>query len=151
MCSDGSITTVFKCAHGARAVQAEVEAQRKRIQDIVTAMPVECVDDDCRFVASTWLADWANAAPPEAPLDDLETRRKKTPIDNSDLQCPHGALDPGAWSQAKRVSLQSWQALRERCGGGPEFGPMDLCVECCQQQLRAIVERCALALVYLYL
>lgn len=115
-------------------LQADIEAQRTRIQDIVAAMPVAHATDDFCLVDSTWLADWANAAPGDA----------LTPIDNSELQCPHGALDPGAWSKAKRISTQSWAALHEMCSGGPAFGPAQLCAACCHQQLKAIVDRCVI-------
>jgi hypothetical protein len=113
-------------------LRAEVEARREHIRAVIALMPVP-PGHDCRFVDSDWLQSWANATPGSGP----------PPINNGELACPHGHLDPGAWSIAKRVSVPAWQELHARWGGAPEFGLADLCMECMWKVLNELVARCA--------
>ncbi len=38
----------------------------------------------------------------------------------------------------KRISVLSWEYLRERCRGGPESGPSDVCTVCLMDMLDAV-------------
>ena len=107
--------------------------RRELVRSIAAHLPVAGAGEECRLVASDWLTTWANAPPTEAV----------PAIDNSELVCQHGRLDPAAWSSAKRVSLVGWTELHARHGGGPEVGPNDLCEECTRQALVEIVAKCA--------
>jgi hypothetical protein len=114
-------------------VQNEVEERRALIRSIVAALPVQGDDEDCRFIASEWLLQWANT-PPSSHVP---------AIDNQDLLCAHGLLEPTAWSSAKRISVAAWAELQGWYRGSPELGIGDLCEECTVQCLQEIVAKCA--------
>jgi hypothetical protein len=116
-------------------VQNEVEERRAQIRGIVAALPVQDDSVDCRFICSEWLSQWANTPPSSAV----------PAIDNQELLCPHGLLEPTAWSAAKRITVAAWLQLQEQYHGGPELGIGDLCEECTRQSLQEIVAKCALA------
>ncbi len=67
---------------------AAVTARREAVRRILAAAPVESGVGADRWVASGWLASWAEAAEPPPP------------IDNAPLLCEHGKLDPGKVQRA---------------------------------------------------
>ena len=38
----------------------------------------------------------------------------------------------------KRISYIAWEELKQRCGGGPELGPSDICKICLLDMLDAV-------------
>lgn len=117
------------------AMRGAVEERRAHIRSIVAVMPPSAdKPDDSYFIDSEWLARWANT-PPEEELP---------PIDNSDLVCPHGKLEPTAWSMAKRISGEAWAALHAQWRGGPVLPLQSLCKQCTREQLEQIVAACVL-------
>ena len=38
----------------------------------------------------------------------------------------------------KRVSVEAWHELQQRCGGGPELGPTDVCSVCLMDMLDSV-------------
>lgn len=117
------------------AMRGAVEERRAHIRSVIAVMPPSAEKpEDSYFVDSEWLARWANT-PPEEELP---------PIDNSDLVCPHGKLEPTAWSMAKRISGEAWAALHAQWQGGPVLPLESLCKQCTQEQLEQIVAACVL-------
>lgn len=115
------------------AMRDAVQERRAHIRSVISVMaPTADKPEDSYFVDSEWLARWANT-PPEEELP---------PIDNSDLMCPHGKLEPTAWSMAKRISGEAWAALHEQWRGGPVLPLDSLCKQCTQEQLQQIVAAC---------
>ena len=58
--------------------------------------------------------------------------------------CPRSPTNKGAVSEQlcltemKRISMVAWEHLVARCGGGPEFGPSDVCTVCLVDMLDAV-------------
>lgn len=52
------------------------------------------------------------------------------PIDNDELVCPHGGLDPRKVKSFKRINSQVWLELHAQFGGGPALTDSDLCLQC---------------------
>ena len=116
------------------AMKGAVEERRSHIRSTIALMPPAPErPEDSFFVDSEWLARWANT-PPEEELP---------AIDNGDLLCPHGRLEPTTWSAAKRIAGAAWRSLHARWCGGPSLPLESLCMQCTQEQLEQIVAACA--------
>jgi hypothetical protein len=115
-------------------LKAAVEDRREHIKQVVSVIKPDLSDpDDAYFIDTEWLTKWANAPPSE----ELPT------LDNKNLMCEHGNLDPLAWDSAKRISGAAWRKLKEQWDGGPELTHNDLCLECTRTQLEEIVQKYA--------
>ncbi|KAL3150109.1 hypothetical protein ABBQ38_013448 [Trebouxia sp. C0009 RCD-2024] len=107
-------------------VREAVKEQQNTVRNILQLAPVPQDEPDCRFVSADWLAKWADSDP------------ELTSIDNSSLQCPHGKLLPNKPAEMKRISYIAWEELQQRCGGGPDLGPTDVCAVCLLDMLDAM-------------
>ena len=45
---------------------------------------------------------------------------------------------PARADTIKRITVEAWTELEERCGGGPQLAPEDLCPACLLQRLEAM-------------
>ena len=45
---------------------------------------------------------------------------------------------PASDAEMKRISYIAWEELQQRCGGGPELGPSDVCTVCLVDMLDAV-------------
>lgn len=45
---------------------------------------------------------------------------------------------PTSVAELKRISYIAWEELQQRCGGGPEQGPFDVCTVCLVDMLDAV-------------
>jgi hypothetical protein len=119
------------------SLKAAVEDRREHIKQVVSVIKPNLNDpDDVYLIVAEWLSKWANTPPSE----------EMPALDNKDLLCDHGHLDPLAWDSAKCISGAAWRMLKEQWDGGPELTQKDLCLECTRTQLEEIVQRCSLPL-----
>ncbi|XP_022090230.1 ubiquitin carboxyl-terminal hydrolase 48-like isoform X3 [Acanthaster planci] len=78
------------------------------------------------WLKSDWLKQWLNV--------DSNTACK--PIDNSDLICRHGNLDPDKIQQVKRISQEAAGILHSKYDGGPRLSGTSLCLKCVRERCR---------------
>lgn len=45
---------------------------------------------------------------------------------------------PSCGAEMKRISYIAWEELQQRCGGGPDLGPTDICTVCLLGMLDAV-------------
>ncbi|XP_038078430.1 ubiquitin carboxyl-terminal hydrolase 48-like [Patiria miniata] len=75
------------------------------------------------WLRSDWLKQWLN-------VDSSACK----PIDNSDLLCCHGNLDPDKIQQVKRVSQEAAGILISKYDGGPRLTSSSLCLKCARER-----------------
>ncbi|XP_071805527.1 ubiquitin carboxyl-terminal hydrolase 48-like [Asterias amurensis] len=76
------------------------------------------------WLRSDWLKHWLNT----------NNSTPCKPIDNSDLRCCHGNLDPDKIQDVKRVTQEAAAVLLSKYGGGPSLTANNLCLKCVREQ-----------------
>ncbi|EGC36650.1 hypothetical protein DICPUDRAFT_31545 [Dictyostelium purpureum] len=84
-------------------------AKKQSILDQIT-------NSEYYWIDTEWLKNWIQG--------------HSSPIDNSNLQCPHGFLNPNKLESMKRISSQGWIMLYSEMNGGPSFNQSSVCNEC---------------------
>lgn len=54
------------------------------------------------------------------------------------ISCAFNQSHPAYDAEMKRISTIAWEELQQRCGGGPELGPSDVCTVCLLHMLDAV-------------
>lgn len=110
-------------------VMKGVEERRAFVRNVMGCISVKTASDDDCWVSSDWITSC------------MDDEKEPSCLDNSNITCVHGKLDPHRISAGKRVSLKAFQMLRSRYGNSQELTTKALCKECllpiCEKYLSA--------------
>ena len=88
-----------------------------KIMSIIEVDP-STQNKEFRIIDSIWFARWVRG---ELDLDC---------IDMNHFICPHKKLKPSAIAQSKFISVEAWNLLVDKYGGGPPIRDSNLCPDC---------------------
>lgn len=110
-------------------VMKGVEERKAFARDVMSCINVNSGSDDDCWISSDWLASC------------MDDENEPSCIDNSNITCVHGKLDPCRISAGKRISLRAFQKICSRYGASPKLSTKALCKECllpiCEKYLSA--------------
>ncbi|KAJ9575791.1 hypothetical protein L9F63_007332, partial [Diploptera punctata] len=100
-----------------------VESSKAKQQEMVNIYNILSVTDGAEFdfINSDWLVTWLTT----------EKNELVKPVNNSNILCIHGKLDPNCVSHTKCISTSAADLLYKKYGGGPRlFSQTSMCLPC---------------------